>query len=160
MLQLTTTILQCPSELSNELISLRSNWQVLSNYILVLLRCAGTTLQSATRLEQNTATRLKLWGVGDWLLAIGYWRLAIGYGLLVMGYWLWAGVCGVPLSVPFASSSAKGSVLTQMPSADAGAVRSSAGQNLRRVRRTLRFDHREINSVNSSKNIVNSTVGR
>ena len=27
-----------------------------------------------------------------------------GYGLLVIGYWLWTGVCGVPLSVPFASN--------------------------------------------------------
>ena len=45
----------------------------------VLLRCASTTLQSATRLEQNTATRLKLW--------------AIGYRILAMGYWLWVGVC-------------------------------------------------------------------
>ena len=55
MLLLTTTILRCPSELSNGLISLRSNWLVLSNYISVLLRCASTTLQSATRIEQNTA---------------------------------------------------------------------------------------------------------
>ena len=55
--------------------------------------------------------------------------------------------------LPLTSLPAKGSVLTQMPSADAWAVRSSASQNLRRVRRTLHFDHREINAVNSSKNI-------
>ena len=40
-----------------------------------------------------------------------------------------------------------GSVLTQMPQADAGAVRSSAGQNRNLARR-------EINSANCSKNIV------
>ena len=66
MLLLTTTILQCPSELPDELISLRSNKNVL---ILLWSRCN-------------------------------------------------------------ASLPAKGSVLTQMPQADAGAVRSSAGQNL------------------------------
>ena len=65
----------------------------------------------------------------------GYWSLA-------MGYRLWAGVCGVPLSVPFASNLSphrliahhlyalfslptKGSVLTQMPQADAWAIRVS-----------------------------------
>ena len=42
---------------------------------------------------------------------------------------------------------AKGSVLTQMPQADAGAVRSSAGQN-------RNLDRREINAVNGSKNIA------
>ena len=35
----------------------------------VLLRCASTTLQSATRLEQNTAMRLKLWAIGYGVLA-------------------------------------------------------------------------------------------
>ena len=49
--------------------------------------------------------------MGCWLLAIGDGLLGIGYGLWAMGDWLlaigyrlWAGVCGVPLSVPFASN--------------------------------------------------------
>jgi hypothetical protein len=69
-----------------------------------LLRCACTTPQSATRLEQNTAMRLKLWVIGYWRLAMGYWLLAIGYWLLVIGNWLW-GIgywiwATLPLSVP------------------------------------------------------------
>ena len=55
---------------------------------------------------------------------------------------------------------ARGSVLTQLLKADAGAVQSSAGQNRRRVRRALLFDRRKINPVKCSKNIVNSTGGR
>jgi hypothetical protein len=122
-----------------------------------------------------------IWAIGDWLWDIGYrlwaicdWQLAIGNWLLAIGDWLLnlGGKAAYPclytlhstlytksdndhtLSlIPYRLFPAKGSVLTQMPSADAGAVRSSAGQNLRRVRRTLHFDHREINSVNSSKNI-------
>ena len=90
--------------------------------------------------------------------------LAMNYGPLVIGYWL--GYAALPISVPLRSTlytksdsdhasklspyrlivhhlyalislPAKGSVLTQMPQADAGAVQSSAGQNHRRVRRTL-----------------------
>ena len=61
--------------------------------------------------------------------------------------------CRYPFLLADRPFPARGSVLTQMPKADAGAVRSSAGQNLRRVRRTLHFDHREINSLNGSKNI-------
>ena len=34
--------------------------------------------QSATRLEPNTATRLKLWAIGYWLLVIGYWLCDMG----------------------------------------------------------------------------------
>ena len=56
------------------------------------------------------------------------------YGGWGMGYGLM--LCGLPLFMPLASSPltsnlspAAGSVLTQMPKADAGAVRSSAGQN-------------------------------
>ena len=61
--------------------------------------------------------------------------------------------CRYPFLLADRPFPARGSVLTQMPKADAGAVRSSAGQNLRRVRRTLHFDQREINSLNGSKNI-------
>ena len=86
MLLLTTTILQCPSERSNELISLRSNWQVLSNYILVLLRCASTTLPiryASWAKHSHEAEVMGLLAIGDWLWAIGYW-------VLVIGYWIWA----------------------------------------------------------------------
>ena len=62
----------------------RTDW-FYRTIILVLLRCASTTLQSATRLEQNTATRLKLWDIGYGLLAMGYWLWAIGDWLLNMG---------------------------------------------------------------------------
>ena len=42
--------------------------------------------QSATRLEQNTATEAEI--MGDWLWDIGYGLLAMGDGLLVIGYGL------------------------------------------------------------------------
>ena len=160
-----------------------------------MLRCASTTLQSATRLEQNTArldneytcgrlNRLtahyfgyELLAIGYWLLAMGYWLLGIGYGQLVIGYLIWAALSlSVPLhSTPYTLCSmlytlrftlytksdsdhasnlspyrlivhhlyalislpAKGSVLTQMPQADAGAVRSSASQNHWSVRQNI-----------------------
>ena len=78
-----TKVLQCSSNVPK-------SFGVYQPYGLwVLLRCAfkSTTPQSATRLEQNTAKAE----------VMGYW-------LWVMGYGLWAGVCGVPLSVPFASN--------------------------------------------------------
>ena len=86
------------------------------------------------------------------ILAIGHWLWVIGYGL---------GGAASPLFMPLASNlspyrlivhhlyalislPAKGSVLTQMPQADAWAVRSSASQNHWLVR----------------QNIINSTEGR
>ena len=38
----------------------------------------GTTLQSAARIEQNTAFS---WSYGFLVMAIGYWRLGMVYGL-------------------------------------------------------------------------------
>ena len=70
-----------------------------------------------------------------------------GYELLAIGYWLLAWLCGFAAIRAFRlivhhlyaliSLPAKGSVLTQMPQADAGAVRSSAGQNRRSVRQNI-----------------------
>ena len=116
--------------------------------------------------------RLKLWAIGYGLLGIGYWWL-------VIGYWIWAAkphiraftryslrftllaIAPLPLASnfsPHCALSAKGSVLTQMPQADAGAIQSSAGQNLRKVRRALHFDHREISSLDRSEGHCNIVV--
>ena len=97
MLLLTTTILQCPSERSNELISLWSKCNALRTIYRpsesISLKdfrfcfvVQAQLYQSATRLEQNTATRLKLWVIGYWWLAMGYWVLAIGDWVLAMWY--------------------------------------------------------------------------
>ena len=76
-----------------------------------------------------------------------------------MGYWLWVGGAASPLFMPLASNlspyrlivhhlyalislPAKGSVLTQMPQADAGAVLSSAGQNRHPRPKGEKFDER------------------
>ena len=94
MLLLTTTILRCPSERSNELISLWSKCNALRTIyrpsesispmdIRFCFVVPAQLYQSATRLEQNTATRLNLWAIG-----YGWW--AMGDGLLVIGYWIWA----------------------------------------------------------------------
>ena len=82
MLLLTTTILRCPSELFNRLISLRSNWLVLSNYISVLLRCAIAQLPNPLRVLSKTQPAAEV---------IGYWRLGIGNGL---------GYAALTISVP------------------------------------------------------------
>ena len=99
MLLLTTTILQCPSERSNELISLWSKCNALrtiyrpsesispKDFRLCFVVPAQRS-KAATRLEQNTATRLKLWAIGYRVLAMGDGLLVIGYGLLVIGYWV------------------------------------------------------------------------
>ena len=100
ILLLTTTILQCPSERSNELISLWSKCNALRTIyrpsesispmdIRFCFVVQSTTPQSATRLEQNTAMRLKLW--------------AIGYGILVIGDWLWnmGGIAAIRASTPY-----------------------------------------------------------
>ena len=91
MLLLTTTILQCPSERSNELISLWSKCNALRTIyrpsesissidFRFCFVVPAQLYQSATRLEQNTATVAEV---------MGYWLLAIGYGRLDMGDWLW-----------------------------------------------------------------------
>ena len=107
-----------------------------------------------------------LWAMGYGLLVIGNWRLVICYWWLAIGYGRQSRI-SVPLHftlIPRASTPDTlrftllapaplpltsnlspyrliylpfGSVLTQMPQADAGAVRSSAGQNRWLVRRTL-----------------------
>ena len=97
------------------------------------------------------------------ILAMNYWPLVIGYWLLA---WLcgFADICAstlyalrftlkatatTPLTFRLIASShhhlyalislpARGSVLTQMPQADAGAVRSSAGQNRWSVRQNIK----------------------
>ena len=55
--------------------------------------------QSATRLEQNTARLDNEYTCGRLNRLTAHY---FGYELLAIGYGLWAGVCGVPLSVPFA----------------------------------------------------------
>ena len=135
-----------------------------------MLRCASTTLQSATRLEQNTArldneytcgrlNRLTAHYFGYELLAIGYWLLAIDLSMELCRY-----LCLYALRHTLYTKSdsdsdhasnlspyrlidhqlyalislpAKDSVLTQMPQADARAVRSSAGQNRWSVRQNI-----------------------
>ena len=83
MLLLTTTILQCPSELSNELISLWSKCNALRTIyrpsesispkdFRFCFVVPAQLYQSATRLEQNTATWLKLWAIGNGILAMGW----------------------------------------------------------------------------------------
>ena len=75
--------------------------------------------QGAMHLEQNTARldneigyRLEVWGFADICASTLYTLRFIAHHLYAL------------ISLP-----ARGSVLTQMPQADVGAVRSSAGQN-------------------------------
>ena len=96
--------------------------------------------------------------MGYWVLAIGDWQLNMGGKAAIRAFTLYTlrFTLLAPATLPLtsgliASSFAKGSVVTQMPSADAVSATSSAGQNLRRVRRALHFDHREISSLDRSE---------
>ncbi|MBO5013656.1 MAG: hypothetical protein J6C57_06420 [Paludibacteraceae bacterium] len=77
------------------------------------------------------------------ILAMNYWPLVIGYRLEVWGF---AAICASTLYAlrfiahhlyALISLPARGSVLTQMPQADAEAVRSSASQNRWSVRQNI-----------------------
>ena len=85
-------------------------------------------------------------------LAISYWLLDMGGKAAYLRLYTLRFTLLAPTPLPLTSNLSPyrliylpfGSVLTQMPQADAGAVRSSAGQNRRSVR----------------QNIISSTEGR
>ena len=96
MLLLTTTVLQCPSERSNELISLWSK----CNALRTIYRpsesispkdfrfCFVVKAQLPNPLRVLSKTQPRGWSYG--LLVIGYGILAIGYERFVIGNWLLA----------------------------------------------------------------------
>ena len=94
MLLLTTTVLQCPSEWSNELISLWSKCNALRTIYrpsesispMDIRFCFVVLAQLSNPLRVLSKTQPLAEVMGNWLWDIGYWVLAIGYGL-------WVGVC-------------------------------------------------------------------
>ena len=105
MLLLTTTILQCPSERSNELISLWSKCNALRTiyrpsesispkdfrFCFVVLAQLPNPLRVLSKTQPEAeAMGYWIWDIGYGLLGIGHWLWDIGYGLLVIGDWIWA----------------------------------------------------------------------